>query len=71
MRAPEDPSHPPDLRLVQAALAVWAVTLLGLWLGPLAAAAVTVVGAAGAAVAWQRAWAVSYTHLTLPTTPYV
>ena len=35
MRSPtDDHPHPPDLRLVPAALAVWAVVLLGLGLGP-------------------------------------
>jgi competence protein ComEC len=38
MRAaePDEPRRPPDLRLVPAALAVWAVALLGVGLGPVA-----------------------------------
>jgi len=38
MRAPDpgEPRRPPDLRLVPAALAVWAVVLVGIGLGPVA-----------------------------------
>ena len=42
----DEPSHPPDLRLVPAALAVWAVMLLGLGLGPWAGAVAAVCGVA-------------------------
>ncbi len=56
MRVPEELPHPPDLRLVPAALAAWAVMLLGLGLGPIAAVATGVAAAAAAAVAWRRSW---------------
>jgi competence protein ComEC len=58
MRSPphlDEPPHPPDLRLVPAALAVWAVVLLGLGLGPWAGAAVAVVGAVVALHSRRRA----------------
>ncbi|WP_255621757.1 ComEC/Rec2 family competence protein [Pseudonocardia sp. DSM 110487] len=37
-----DPPRPPDLRLVPAALAVWAVVLLGIGLGPIAGVAMLI-----------------------------
>jgi competence protein ComEC len=46
--------HPPDLRLVPAALATWAVTLLGLGFGSVAAALVAGLGAVVALVAGLR-----------------
>ncbi|TQM43290.1 ComEC/Rec2 family competence protein [Pseudonocardia cypriaca] len=55
-----DPPRPPDLRLVPAALAVWAVVLLGIGLGPVAAVVVLVACAllVGSTVARRRgaAW---------------
>ncbi len=57
MTGPEEPSRPPDLRLVPAALAAWAVTLLGLGFGPVAGAVAALLGAAVAGAAWLRAWA--------------
>lgn len=56
MRAPPDERvHPPDLRLVPAALAVWAVVLLGMGLGPWAGAGAAVAGAVVALLARRRA----------------
>ena len=63
MRAPptdrlEPTEHaPPDLRLVPAAAAAWAVMLLGLGLGPMAGGAVTLGGCAVAVLAYRgRRW---------------
>ncbi len=39
-RDPDEPRRPPDLRMVPAALAVWAVVLVGIGLGPVAGAVV-------------------------------
>lgn len=49
--------RPPDLRLVPAAAAVWAVVLLGLELGPVAGGVVTAGAGAVGVVAHRRRWA--------------
>lgn len=54
---PEEPSRPPDLRLVPGALATWAVVLLGMGAGPLAGAAVAVLASVVAVAAGIRRWA--------------
>ncbi|MGI9001775.1 MAG: ComEC/Rec2 family competence protein [Pseudonocardia sp.] len=56
-RDPDEPRRPPDLRLVPAALAAWAVVLVGIGLGPVAGAGVALPAAATAFVAWRRRWA--------------
>jgi len=55
--ASDEPRRPPDLRLVPAALATWAVVLLGLGLGPLPGVAVTLFAAALVLLARRRCWA--------------
>jgi competence protein ComEC len=53
--------RPPDLRLVPAALAVWAAVLLGLWLGPSGGLAAAVLAGTGWVVARRpgRRWLVA------------
>ncbi|WP_433556241.1 ComEC/Rec2 family competence protein [Pseudonocardia xinjiangensis] len=56
-RDPAEPPRPPDLRLVPAALAAWAVVLLGIGLGPVAgvcAAVISTVGIIAAALVLAR-----------------
>jgi competence protein ComEC len=43
LRGPEEERRPPDVRLVPAALVAWAVTLIGIGLGPVAAGVATLV----------------------------
>ena len=62
-----------ELRLVPAAVGVWAGALCCLLWGPVWAGGALAVGA-GVCVLYKeygQAIPVSYTHLTLPTTPYV
>src|SRR4051794_6653212 len=42
-RDPAEPPRPPDLRLVPAALAAWAVVLIGIGFGPVAAGVAAVI----------------------------
>ena len=46
-RDPAEPPRPPDLRLVPAALAAWAVVLLGIGFGPVAAVCAAVISTVG------------------------
>src|SRR3954462_7873200 len=54
--APEDRIRPPDLRLVPAALAAWAVELVAIGLGPLAGGGLTVLAGVGPRLAWRCGW---------------
>ncbi|WP_219414723.1 ComEC/Rec2 family competence protein [Pseudonocardia nigra] len=54
---PDEPRRPPDLRLVPAALAAWAVVLLGIGLGPAAGLCVTLLAALAAFATRRRPWA--------------
>ena len=63
-----------DLRLVPSAALVWAATAAGYHLQPGGLALLCIILAAASGLlllASSNETAVSYTHLTLPTTPYV
>jgi competence protein ComEC len=55
--AVEEPVRPPDLRLVPAALAAWAVELVAIGLGPVVGGGLTALAAVTALLAWRCGWA--------------